>query len=292
MPSPFYYSPLRYPGGKGKLAEFLKDIIRSNNLSNGCYVEPYAGGAAIALELLLLGHVSSICINDLNPSVYALWSSVINRTDEFCERIMTVPLTMEKWHQQKAIHMDRSKQEELDLGFSAFFLNRCNRSGIISGGVIGGKDQAGKWKIDARFNREALVQRIQQISAVKEKIFLTNMDAVNFIKTLKRKIPSRSLVYLDPPYFVKGKRLYDSFYSYADHVKVAKTVLNLTGIKWLVSYDDVPTIRELYQQARSIRYSLSYSAKDRYKGSEVMFFSKDLLIPPIPAKSCIQLIAS
>jgi len=291
MPSPRYYSPLRYPGGKAKLAEYIKAIIVSNGLENGCYVEPYAGGAAVALELLLLGHVSSICINDLNTSVHAFWSSVLTRTDDLCERILKVPLTMEMWQQQKGIHEDHLSHTELDLGFSAFFLNRCNRSGIISGGVIGGKDQIGKWKLDARFNRQALVNRIQQVASLKDRIFLTNMDALDFVKTWRRKIPHRSLVYLDPPYFAKGKRLYDSSYSYKDHAGVAKSVLRLKDVNWLVSYDDVPAIRDLYQDVRSIRYTLSYSAMDRYKGSEVMFFSEGLAIPQLPSMSSIQLLA-
>ncbi len=292
MPSPRYYSPLRYPGGKAKLADYIKAIIDTNGLQKGCYVEPYAGGAAIALELLLLGHVSSICMNDLNVSVHAFWSSVLNHTDELCERILTVPLTMDTWYEQKAIHENVSGQSNFDLGFAAFFLNRCNRSGIISGGVIGGKDQTGKWKLDARFNREALIRRIQKISSFKENIFLTNLDAIDFIKTWKRKIPPRSLVYLDPPYFVKGKRLYDSFYSYDDHARVAKAVLKLSGVNWLVSYDDVPSIRDLYPEVRRIRYALSYSAKERYQGSEVMFFSNGLEIPPLPSKTSVQLLAS
>lgn len=292
MPSPRYFSPLRYPGGKAKLADYVKAIIVANGLENGCYVEPYAGGAAIALELLLLGNVSSICINDLNASVHAFWSSVLNRTDELCERILTVPLTMETWHQQKDIHMNPAQETELDLGFAAFFLNRCNRSGIISGGVIGGKDQTGKWKLDARFNRESLIQRIRQIASFKDQIFLTNMDALDFVRAWKQRIPRRSLVYLDPPYFGKGRRLYDSFYSYDDHAKVAEAVLRLEGVNWLVSYDDAPTIMDLYRDARSIRYALSYSAKNRYRGSEVMFFSRGLKIPPLPSKTSIKLLAS
>lgn len=292
MPSPLYYSPLRYPGGKAKLAEYVKAVIQSNELQDGCYIEPYAGGAAVALELLLLDHVSSVCINDLNASVHAFWSSVLNQTDELCERILKVPVNMKTWYRQKALQDDPSAHQELDLGFSTFFLNRCNRSGIIGGGVIGGKEQTGKWKLDARYNREALVRRIQQIARFKDRITLTNLDAVEFLKTWKRKAPSKSLVYLDPPYFVKGRRLYDSFYSYDDHVGIAKQVSQLKGVNWLVSYDDVPEIRNLYSSFRSIRYSLSYSAMDRYKGSEVMFFSDGLNIPQVTRNGPIHLIAS
>jgi len=292
MSSPRYFSPLRYPGGKGKLAEFVKDIVRQNKLQDCCYVEPYAGGAAVALELLLLDYVSTICINDLNISVHAFWDSVLNHTEDLCERIMTIPVDMHSWELQKAIQANPSAASTLDLGFSTFFLNRCNRSGIISGGVIGGKDQTGKWKLDARYNREELAKRVRQIARFKSRIELTRMDAVLFLKGWQKKAPGKSLVYLDPPYFVKSKRLYDSLYSPKDHAEIAQMVASLTDVRWIVSYDDEPEIRSLYSQFRSITYSLSYSVRDRYKGREVMFFSKGLHIPEVPTEGPIRLIAS
>jgi DNA adenine methylase len=199
---------------------------------------------------------------------------------------------MKTWHQQKALQYNPSSRRLIDLGFSTFFLNRCNRSGIIGGGVIGGKEQIGKWKLDARYNKEALIRRIQQIARFRERITLTNLDAVDFLKTRKRKIPKKSIAYLDPPYFVKGRRLYDSFYSYDDHAGIAKQVSLLEGINWLVSYDDVQEIRDLYKSFRSICYSLNYSAMDRYKGNEVMFFSDGLLIPRMAVSGPIHLTAS
>lgn len=292
MSSPYYFSPLRYPGGKGKLAEFIKDIITCNHLQDGCYVEPYAGGAAVALELLLLDYVSTIWINDLNVSVHAFWDCVLNHTEELCGRILTVPLDMESWYRQKEVQAEPSRATTVELGFSTFFLNRCNRSGIINGGVIGGKDQSGPWKLDARFNREALVKRIRQIARFKSRIKLSRMDAVQFLTDPKRIFPQKTLIYLDPPYIVKSKRLYDSFYSPQDHASVATVVERLKGAKWIVSYDDEPEIRDLYSKFRRIIYSLSYSVKDRYKGREVMFFSDDLQIPEVPERSPIQLIAS
>lgn len=292
MSSPYYFSPLRYPGGKGKIAEFIKDIITLNRLQDGCYIEPYAGGAAVALELLLLDYVSTIWINDLNISVHAFWECVINHTEELCGRILTVPLDMESWHQQKAVQAEPLKATTMELGFSTFFLNRCNRSGIISGGVIGGKNQTGQWKLDARFNRGELVKRIHQIARFKSRIKLSRMDAVQFLTNSSFVFPKKTLIYLDPPYYVKSKRLYDSSYSPQDHAGVADVVENLKGVKWVVSYDDEPEIRELYSKFRKITYSLSYSVKERYKGREAMFFSDDLEIPEVPERSPIQLIAS
>ena len=83
-----FYSPLRYPGGKGKLTDFFHAIIEENNLSDGYYVEPYAGGASVALSLLFNEYVSKIIINDFDRSIYAFWFSVLNETRKLCELIL------------------------------------------------------------------------------------------------------------------------------------------------------------------------------------------------------------
>ena len=290
MATPFYFSPLRYPGGKGKLVEYVKEIITTNSLQDGCYVEPYAGGAAVAIELLLLDYVSRICINDLNASVHAFWKSVLDHTDDLCELIARTPITVATWQQAKGIQTAPSRHSVLEHGFATFVLNRCNRSGVLAGGIIGGYNQQGKWKIDARFNRDELIGRIQQIARFRGRIELSRMDAVDFLKKWTRRRDKRALVYLDPPYYVKGKGLYDNFYTTDDHAVVANYVTSLNAVNWIVSYDDVPAISALYKDFRSIRYSLSYSARERYKGGEVMFFSHGLVVPPVPPSAPIRLI--
>lgn len=285
-----FFTPLRYPGGKGKLAEFLKAIVVRNDLVGGAYVEPYAGGAAVAIELLLLDYVEEIHINDLNPGIYAFWKSVLDHTDELISLIKTTSVTMDEWYAQKAIHSSCSA-DVLQLGFSTFFLNRCNRSGIIKGGVIGGKAQEGKWKLDARFNKDNLVERIEQISRFKDQIFLYNSDAAQLVASLSTKLPKRTLYYLDPPYYVKGKGLYDNFYCHDDHASVASTMGSLDSSHWVVSYDDVEQIRSLYSNYRALSYRLSYSAQTREKGGEIMFFSPLMEIPDIPSNAPMHLAA-
>ncbi len=162
------FSPLRYPGGKGKLANFIAEIIRCNELSDGTYIEPYAGGAAVAWELLLTGVVRRVVVNDLNKPIYEFWRSVLERTDDLISLIESTPVTMESWDKAKSVFMNKSS-EGLDLGFSTFFLNRTNRSGILNGGAIGGKAQTGNWKIDARFNKAELCERIRAISSMRKK---------------------------------------------------------------------------------------------------------------------------
>jgi DNA adenine methylase len=273
-----YPSPLRYPGGKGKIANYIKLILVQNDLLGIEYVEPYAGGASVALSLLYEDFASHIHINDLNHGVYSFWRAVLDQPDELCARIVDTPVTMDEWRQQRSVQ-SMHEPNTLDLAFSTFFLNRTNRSGIIRrGGVIGGQDQSGPWKIDARYDKDGLCYRIQKVARFGSRITVTHLDAADLIRQLSKESEIERLFYLDPPYFVKGRDLYDDFYGEADHATIASLVQNIDS-HWMVSYDAVPYIVDLYKSSRSIFYSLDYSASKRYRGSEVMFFSRHIAAP-------------
>jgi DNA adenine methylase len=276
-----HFTPLRYPGGKGKLAAYIKRLITENELADGLYVEPYAGGAAIALELLLQQYVSRIHINDVSRPVFAFWRSVLATPDELIQRVLETPLTVEEWDRQKAVFRHQDQHDYLDVGFATFFLNRTNRSGILNAGIIGGRAQTGEWKIDARYNRIELANRIDAIARQSDRITLTNADAARLIAEKTGEWPEKTLIYLDPPYFEKGRDLYYDFYRPEDHAEVAETIKQVSRQRWIVSYDDVPEIRGLYEPHRSIGYRIGYSARSSRKGSEVMFFDDTLRIPPL-----------
>lgn len=280
-PSPTgHYSPLRYPGGKGKLAKFIANLIRRNELSDGLYVEPYAGGAAVAWELLLTGVVRRVAINDLSRPVHAFWSCVLTRTEELVKLIQNTPVTVESRDRLKLSFSDPAT-DDLELGFAMFFLNRTHRSGILNAGVIGGRDQNGPWKIDARFNKADLIRRIRMIAAARRRITLTNMDAVNFLESEGPSWKQKTLVYLDPPYYEKGRQLYYDFYRPSDHESVATAVKALHNVSWVVSYDDVTPVCDLYELTRYLKYSIGYSAREVTRGCEAMFFSPDLTVPAV-----------
>lgn len=276
-----FNTPLRYPGGKGKLTDFIKIIFEQNDLLDGHYVEPYAGGAGIALNLLTHSYASCIHLNDLNPAVFGFWHSVINQPEALCRAIHDVKVTMDEWHRQKAILNAPANHSPLEIGFSTFFLNRTNRSGIIWGGVIGGKNQDGPWKLDARFNKEDLIGRIEKIALYRSRIRLYNLDAAELIKTVIPTLPKKTLIYLDPPYYVKGQGLYENHYLHDDHVSIAKLVKKHINHHWIVSYDHAPEIIDMYKGCPTITYGINYSAQDRYKGAEAMFFSKKLIVPDV-----------
>ena len=274
-----YKTPLRYPGGKQKLAPFILELLMINNLSGGHYVEPYAGGAGIAIELLLNNSVSQVHLNDSCEAVYSFWYAILNDTENFCRRISRASLTVTEWRRQKDILSRPQDSDRLDLGFSMFYLNRCNRSGILSGGLIGGLNQTGEWKMDARFNRKELMSRIEAIALRKKAIRLYQMDAEQFIIRRLPTIPRKALVYCDPPYFHKADRLYLNHYQPADHIRIAKIIQKSIKQPWLVSYDDAREVARCYSQRRTLSFNLQYNAGPVYRGSEMFFFSDRLKLP-------------
>lgn len=260
------------------MVDYVKRLLEVNDLQGGTYIEPYAGGASVALTLLYSRHAGRIKINDIDRSIYAFWHSVLNETEEFCRRVMDTPVTMETWETQRAVQQRKADEDLIDLGFSTFFLNRTNRSGILSGGVIGGKEQTGNYLIDARYNKRHLIERIEHVAGYNDLIELTSMDAVELIKRYKRTPAEKTLVYLDPPYYVKGRDLYLNYYNDDDHRDIANAIKKYKG-KWIISYDAVPFIKELYSEYRQKEYYLNYSAGNPAKGKEIMMYSDGLIIP-------------
>lgn len=281
-----YFTPLRYPGGKSKLAPYIKKLIKDNKLLDGEYVEPYAGGAAIALELLFHEYVSKIFINDIGRPIYAFWASVLKQPDELCRKLIETAVTVESWDKQKLIFANAKDHDDLDLGFATLFLNRTNRSGILNGGIIGGRDQTGPWKVDARVNKEELIFRIQSISKMAHRISLSRLDAMKFLKKNADKWGRKTLIYLDPPYYNKDRDLYYDFYKHEDHESIASFIIEEMREKnWVVSYDNVPQIHALYEGQRYGTYAIGYSARSSREGAEAIFFSNSLhvstLIGPV-----------
>ena len=274
-----FYSPLRYPGGKRRLSTFVTRLLKTNNMKEIHYVEPFAGGASLALALLFGEHASVIHINDMSRPVYAFWHSVLNNTEELCRRIENVEVSMSEWYLQKTIYASRDDADLNELGFATFFLNRTNRSGIIGGGVIGGKNQSGKWSLDARFTKKELIQRIHRISRYSDRIRLYNQDGIKFTSDIISGLTSNTFVFLDPPYIEKGQQLYLNNYSIFDHRRLEAEVTRLEQ-SWVVTYDYEAAVRhELYRNYPRLAFQLSYSTQSRQMGKEALFLSANLQLP-------------
>ena len=273
------YSPLRYPGGKGKLAPFMGLMINKMNIKNGTYIEPFAGGAGVALMLLMEGYVDNIVINDYDKAIYSVWRAIIEEPENLVDRILYTPVNIEEWKKQKEIYVEQNKKYSLELAFATFFLNRTNRSGILKGGPIGGFEQTGNYGIDARYNAEKLVDRIRAIAKYKKHIKVYNKEIVSFIENVLPNYNQNSLTYFDPPYFNKGPELYKNFFDKEDHSKIARLILNGVPGNWIITYDDTPEIIELYKQQCITRYDLNYSAANTGKSSEVIVFNDNKFCP-------------
>ncbi len=274
-----YKTPLRYPGGKRVLYKVIAQILRENNLLDGFYVEPFAGGAGVAMELLLREYVQHIYLNDVDPHIFAFWQSILNNAEDFIRMIENVDVSVDEWKRQKHIYKDTNNYSSLEVGFSTFFLNRCNRSGILGGRPIGGLDQTGPWKIGARFNKKNLIARIEMIALYKERIHVYGCDATVFLKTEINNLRNdKTFIYLDPPYYIMGGQLYLNNYIHADHFALSQFIKNLP-VKWVLSYDNVPQIKEMYKEKRNSFVNLYYRANERKVGKELIFFSDDINIP-------------
>ena len=272
-------SPLRYPGGKAKLFPFFADLIATNELYGAEYCEPYAGGAGLAIRLLTEGFVDKISLNDIDGSICAFWRSAIYRSAEFCELLEATPITIEEWHRQREIWRSTDRIDDLEFGFATYFLNRTNRSGIIDGaGPIGGYEQRSEWNLSARLVKAKQISNIKALSKFANQIEITCLDALDF--TAGKMRSKGTFIYLDPPYYVKGQKLYKNFYHPEDHAQIARKLRSWSRGRWVVSYDDVSAIRDLYDGFTLLDYSLNYSAGRVSLGNEVLFLSNALSAPP------------
>lgn len=271
---PRYLSPLRYPGGKARLASFVGNLIKEQPTRPTTYVEPFAGGGAVALRLLYNEVVDEVILNDLDPGVAAFWRAVMNQPTELTALIRSCKPTIDEWHVQQERHASPSG-DDVELGFATFFLNRTNRSGILDARPIGGFNQKGDWGIAARYNGVELAERVERIARYGSRITIREMDGVELIR--QHISESRCFIYADPPYLGDGERLYLNTLTWADHVRLAEHLHS--GGRWLLTYDDDPRVpRELYVGLRCAVFDIAHTAAVRHVGREHAVFADSLVV--------------
>lgn len=243
---PATLTPLRYPGGKTKYAHIFQDIISLNNLDGCTFVEVFAGGAGAAVSLLLKGKVKSLLLNDLDAAIYCFWRSVKERPEELIGLIRDTPVNVIEWGRQKTIYDNKDPSDVLALGFSTFFLNRCNHAGILGARPIGGMSQEGSYTITSRYNKTTSIEKIKRIAEFAGSIEIHNLDGVAFLQLLETRYHTKKcLVYLDPPYYQKGPELYLNHFDHEDHELLRDTLLGCP-FPWVLSYDSHKEIVDLY----------------------------------------------
>lgn len=272
-----YVSPLRYPGGKAKFAPYFTRLIRAQEATITRYAEPFAGGAGAALHLLTDGVVDHIHINDINPGIAAFWRSVFKQDDALARKVEAAEVTLDAWHQARSVYRNPIDVDDLELGFATFFLNRTNRSGILNARPIGGLQQTGRWLIDARYNAPELARRIRHLSTLGSKVRVTQLDALDFLKTFEQR--RDTLVYVDPPYIQQGEELYMQVFGEAQHQALADR-LGTTKLPWVLTYDAHERVHtELYRDMRCAGYQIAHTAQNRGLGNETIVFSANLVLP-------------
>lgn len=271
-------SPLRYPGGKFRLYRFIRQIIQNLESSKCTYVEPFAGGAGVAVSLLIENAVDKVIINDYDKAIYSFWRAIKEEPQNLIQKIQETPITIEEWKKQVRIYKE-TKKYTLELAFATLFLNRTNRSGILNAGPIGGHAQQGEWKLNVRFNKEDIIEKINSISKQRNKLYIYNKDCISFLRKLSKINNENFFFYFDPPYYNKGQKLYKNFLTPKDHIKIYETIKNEIHFPWLLTYDDIPEIEELYKEFERRRFDLTYSASNKGTASELMIFSNIEICP-------------
>ncbi len=269
---PATYTPIRYPGGKTKIYPLVKKIIDDNGFRSYAYAEAFAGGAGLAMKLLLKGDVPSVIINDLDRAVYCMWDAIVNRSEDLCTFVSDVEVTVDEWKRHRETYRNQKDVDDFELGCAAFFLNRTNVSGILDGGVIGGMEQFGNFKIDARFSKPGLLAKIRAIGKRRDDIRIFNLDAETFIVDVLTREESL-FAYFDPPYVKKGPGLYRSSFDEDKHRSLAKAIQKCK-FPWIATYDDDELIEKLYGKNVRETFGIGYSAYRASRGKE------KLILPP------------
>ena len=260
------------------MVSLLRELRRLNGLGNRAIAEPFAGGAGASLSLLYLEETPRIYINDADPAIHDFWWTLVSRPRLFLNLLGKTRVNLGEWRDQREVYRSPCRASRLRRGFAAFYLNRCNRSGIImDGGPIGGIDQKGKWKIDARYNKKELRARCEKIAEYRERIQVSGKDGIDFIETLDAQ---STFFFIDPPYFEKGPMLYLNALDADYHASLAARLKTKSDAAWVLTYDDCPEVRQLYQSWASVRpFSLRYAAAERRPGRELLITPRWIRLP-------------
>jgi len=261
----------RYPGGKAKLQQ--KIIPKLGNIANLEYREPFFGGGSIGIAVLDQ-RPASVWINDFDDGIAALWQSVIYYPALLKEQIRQLKPSVAAFDQIKSELSSKvpscdSADQIANFGLKKLAIHQLSYSGLgtKAGGPLGGKHQRSKYKIDSRWSPNYMCAQIDLIHAkfAGLEVCCTSVDFMALIEDTSR----RAIVFLDPPYWEKGSSLYQHAFSDADHQRLADA-LRVTEHHWVLTYDDCPQIRALYNWATIEVLEVKYSIAGSHTKNELL----------------------
>lgn len=264
-------SPLRYPGSKAGLIEWMDSFLNKNGLIGAQFVEPYAGSASLGLGLLSRGSISSLMIFERDPLLFSFWYSVFFRTDRLVALIERYEPSLKTREELNWLRKSEVVIDDIELmGYSALLFNRTGFSGVLNSGPIGGISQTSKYTVDCRFNKPSLIERIVELSKFSSKVTVYFGDAIKALTDANNADNSNRIFYVDPPYYIQGPKLYRYFYDFSDHLKLSETLVN-AEYRWLLSYDDHPAIRHFYREFSIYEPQFRYSSRVPKKEHELLY---------------------
>lgn len=171
-------NPLRYPGAKSKLFDYVKKLLEVEGLKGFTFYEPFAGSASLSWMLLEENVVDNVVINEKDPLLYHFWKAVFENTEGLIPKIEQTEISIDTW-KECAQYKELSHligKTSVEIGYAGLFLNRTNFSGILKANPIGGIEQKSNYKIDCRFNKRKVIEAIQSIARFANRVTVSNED--------------------------------------------------------------------------------------------------------------------
>ncbi len=244
----------------------------------GEFREPFVGGGSVffALRSIFGTHIKSYWINDLNYDLYCFWKQARDNVRELVDELRKIHTTTEDGRtlfekltkDRDLLCSNKERLSEFDRAVRFFVLNRITFSGVVDSG---GYSQSAYEK---RFTLSS-IDRVNLISRALVGVNITNEDYTASLFDESNDV----FIFLDPPYWkAKGSKLYGTrgtLHTAFDHHLFAENMKKCKH-KWLITYDDSPIIRKLFDFADISEWTLQYGMNNYGKDSSAK--GKELFI--------------
>jgi len=229
----------RYPGGKSGLIDYLATLLDPKKMAT--FVSAFAGATHMGLSLLEAGVIGHLVINDLEYGVFSLFNVIKERPDKLMKLIIEKTPTRDEFFKcQEQMVNEYEGLSEVESAWAFLVVNRLGRNGIYDSNPM--SDMLCRW------NSKTLLKRILMIHKMSNKITVLCCDALEVIEEYYWR--SNTTIFLDPPYYKKGKVLYKHYYTEEDHLNLRDLIGSLVHdfpcADVIMTYDDCEEVRRMY----------------------------------------------